>query len=44
MHMFIPDVGLCAAGTGHLVLGEVGIVRRGDEVVSQWLCHVLVYL
>lgn len=38
----IPDVRLGAAGAGHLVLGEVGVVRRGDEVVGQRAPHVLV--
>lgn len=38
----IPDVRLSAAGTGDLVLGKVGIVWRGDEVVGQRTCHVLV--
>lgn len=38
----VPDVRLSAAGAGDLVLGEVSVVRRGDEVVSQRAAHVLV--
>lgn len=38
----VPDVRLGAAGAGDLVLGEVGVVRRGDEVVGQGPAHVLV--
>lgn len=40
--MFIPDIWLGAAGTGDLVLGKVGVVRRGDKVVGQGPAHVLV--
>lgn len=39
----LPDVGLSAAGAGDLVLGEVCIVGRGDEVVGQRAAHVLVH-
>lgn len=38
----LPDVGLGAAVSSQLVLGEVGVVGGGDEVVSQRLSHVLV--
>lgn len=39
----LPDVGLSAAGAGDLVLGEVCVVGRGDEVVGQRAAHVLVH-
>ena len=39
---FVPDVRLCAAGPSQLVLSEVGVVGGGDEVVCQWVFHVLV--
>lgn len=38
----LPDVWFCAAVPGQLVLGEVGVVGGGDEVVCQRLCHVLI--
>jgi len=38
----VPDVGLRAAVPGQLVLGEVGVVGGGDEVVRQRARHVLV--
>lgn len=42
MRSFLPDVRLRAAVSGQLVLGEVGVVRGRDKVVSQRLPHVLV--
>lgn len=42
MQSFLPDVRLRAAVSGQLVLGEVGVVRGRDEVVSQRPSHVLV--
>lgn len=42
MQWFLPDVRLRAAVSGQLVLGEVGVVRGRDEVVSQRPSHVLV--
>lgn len=39
---FLPNVRLCAAAPSQLVLSEVGVVGRGDEVVGQWVIHVLV--
>lgn len=38
----LPDVRLGAAGAGDLVLGQVSVVRRGDEVMGQGPAHVLV--
>lgn len=39
---FLPDVWLCAAVSSQLVLSEVGVVGGRDEVVCQWVFHVLV--
>lgn len=42
LYSFLPDVWLCAAVPCQLVLGEVCVVGGGDEVVCQWVLHVLV--
>lgn len=39
----LPDVGLCAAGPLELVLHQVGVMGGGDEVMVNWLGHVLVH-
>lgn len=39
----VPDIGLGAAGAGHLVFGEVCIMRRRDVVVCQRSHHVLIH-
>lgn len=41
-YSFLPNVWLCAAVPGQLVLGKVGVVGGGDVVVCQWMFHVLV--
>lgn len=41
-HSFLPDVCLCAAVSCQLVLSEIGVVGGRDEVVCQWVFHVLV--
>lgn len=43
LQWFLPDVRLRAAVSSQLVLGEVGVVRGRDEVVSQRSPHVLVH-
>lgn len=40
----VPDIRLGAAGAGHLVFGEVGIMRRRDVVVRQRSAHVLIHV
>lgn len=37
----LPDVSLHAALSPELVLHEICVVRGGDEVMAQWLAHVL---
>lgn len=38
----LPDVGLCAAVSSQLVLGEVGVMGGRDEIVCKRVRHVLV--
>lgn len=40
----LPDVTLDTAVSPELVLQQVGVVGGGDEVMAQWLAHVLVEL
>lgn len=40
----VPDIRLSAAGAGHLVFGQVCIMRGRDVVVSQWSAHVLIHV
>lgn len=37
----LPDVALDAAVASELILYQVGVVGGGDEVVAEWLAHVL---
>ena len=40
-HIVVPDVGLSAAGSPDLRVGQIGVVGGGDEVVGKGLVHVL---
>lgn len=41
--MFVLDIGFCAARPLQLVLHQIGVVGRGNEVMIERLMHVLVY-
>lgn len=40
----VPDVGLGTARPFELVFHQVGVMGGGDEVMIEWLPHVLVHL
>ena len=40
----LPDVSLGAAGPFELILHQIGVVRGGDEVVTEGPAHVLIHL
>lgn len=42
--MTLPDVGLGTARPFELVLHQIGVMGGGDEVMIDWLPHVLVHI
>lgn len=41
---FLPDICFGATVPTNLVVSQVCVMRRGDEIVAQWLAHVLIDL
>lgn len=39
----LPDIRLGTALAHDLVFGKVGVVGRGDEVVTERLAHILIH-